>query len=94
MKEFVDLRAKTYSYLKEKNDENKKAKGTKKCVIKRELKFQDYKNCLNAAKIDEKLKYLELKKINVHKLKELVKNKTILKAEQRFKMKVIMFLLK
>ena len=94
MKEFVDLRAKTYSYLKENNDENKKAKGTKKCVIKIELKFQDYKNCLNAAKIDEKLKYLELKKINVHKLKELVKNKTILKAEQRFKMKVIMFLLK
>ena len=30
MKEFVWLRAKTYSYLKENNDENKKAKGTKK----------------------------------------------------------------
>ena len=45
MKEFVGLRAKTYSYLKDNNDENKKAKGTKKCVIKRKLKFQDYKNC-------------------------------------------------
>ena len=24
----------------------KKAKGTKKCVIKRKLKFQGYRNCL------------------------------------------------
>ena len=31
MKEFVGLRAKTYSYLKD-NDEDKKAKDTKKCV--------------------------------------------------------------
>ena len=29
MKEFVKLRAKTYSYLKDNNDEEKKAKGTK-----------------------------------------------------------------
>ena len=35
MKEFVGLRAKTYSYLKDNNDEDKKAKGTKKCVIKK-----------------------------------------------------------
>ena len=48
MKEFVGLRAKTYSYLKDNNDEDKKAKGTKKCVIKIRLKFQDYKNCLEA----------------------------------------------
>ena len=30
MKEFVGLRAKTYSYLKDNNDEDKKAKDTKK----------------------------------------------------------------
>ena len=29
MKEFVKLRAKRYSYLKDNNDEDKKAKGTK-----------------------------------------------------------------
>ena len=36
MKEFVGLRAKTYSYLKdnEDNDEDKKAKSTKNCVVK------------------------------------------------------------
>ena len=37
MKQFVGLRAKTYSYLKDNNDEDKKAKGTRKCVIKRKL---------------------------------------------------------
>ena len=30
MKEFVGLRGKTYSYLKDNNDEDKKVKGTKK----------------------------------------------------------------
>ena len=48
-KEFVRLRSKTYSYLKDNNNEDKKAKGTKKCVIKIKLKFQDYKNFLEAA---------------------------------------------
>ena len=33
IKEFVGLRAKTYSYLKDNNDEDKKAKGKKTCVI-------------------------------------------------------------
>ena len=40
MKEFVGLRAKTYIYLKDNNDEDKKAKDTKIYVIKRKLKFQ------------------------------------------------------
>ena len=31
MKEFVGLREKTYSYLKDKNNDNKKANGTKEC---------------------------------------------------------------
>ena len=44
--EFVSLRPKTYSYLTDDCKEDKKAKGTKKCVIKRMFKFKDYKNCL------------------------------------------------
>ena len=32
MKEFFGLRANTYSYLKDNNDKDKKAKGPKKCV--------------------------------------------------------------
>ena len=46
MKEFVGLRPKTYSYLLDDSSEDKKVKGTKKCVIKRKLQLEDYKNCL------------------------------------------------
>ena len=38
MKEFIGLRAKPYSCLKDKNDEDKKAKGAKKCVIEKKIK--------------------------------------------------------
>ena len=44
--EFVTLRPKTYSYLINDFKEDKKAKGTKKCAIRRMIKFNDYKNCL------------------------------------------------
>ena len=40
MKEFIGLRAKTYSCLKGNNDEEKKPKGTKKCAIKRKINFK------------------------------------------------------
>ena len=46
MTEFVALRPKTYSYSMDDDREAKNAKGTKKCVIKRMLKFLDYKDCL------------------------------------------------
>ena len=49
--EFVTLRAKTYSYLANDCKEDKKAKGTKKCVIQRMIKFNDYKNCLLKDKV-------------------------------------------
>ena len=59
MKELVGLRPKTYSYLKDNNDEDKKAKGTKKFLIKRKLKFDNYKSCLEAAKIKNKINHLK-----------------------------------
>ena len=40
------MRLKSYSYLTDDCKEDKKEKGTKKCVIKRKLKFNDYKDCL------------------------------------------------
>ena len=89
MKEFVGLRAKTYSYLIDDGSEDKKAKGTKKCVIKRKLKFQDYKNCLEAAQIERKINYLRHKQIDVCSLKEdqkeFVKNNKLILEQQRFK---------
>ena len=44
--EFGTLRPKTYSFLTDDGKEDKKAKGTKKCVIKKMIKFNDYKKCL------------------------------------------------
>ena len=52
MTEFAALRPKTYGYQIEDYEDDDdddpvgKAKETKKCVIKRVLKFNDYKNCL------------------------------------------------
>ena len=46
MREFVALKPKTYSYLTDDCEEDKKAKGIKKCVIKRKLKLTDYRDCL------------------------------------------------
>ena len=46
MAEFVALRPKLYSYKKLDGEEDKKCKGIKKCVVKKTLTFEDYKNCL------------------------------------------------
>ena len=46
MTEFTALRPKTYSCLMGDGNSDKKAKGTRKCVIKRGLKFIDYKDYL------------------------------------------------
>ena len=45
IKEFFTFRAKTYAYLMGDESEIKKAKGTKECVIKRELMFENYNDC-------------------------------------------------
>ena len=46
MTEFIALRAKTYVYLLDDDSEHKKAKGTRKCVINRELTFKNHKDSL------------------------------------------------
>ena len=66
MKEFCALRAKTYSYLMDDNSEVKKSKGTKKCVIKRRLMFENYKDSLFNNKT--KLKLQQRFKSDHHKV--------------------------
>ena len=44
--EVVALRPKTYAYVMDDSSDHKKAKGTKKCVIKQKLMFENYKDCL------------------------------------------------
>ena len=54
MKEICALIAKTYACLMDGDCEKKKAKGTKKCVIKREHKFINYVPCFFNNKIIRK----------------------------------------
>ena len=61
MKKLVGLRAKYCSYLKDNNDEYKKAKGRKNYVIKGIIKWRDYKKCLKASQTENKTNYSEKK---------------------------------
>ena len=54
MTEFCALRAKVYAYFMDDGSEHKKAKGTKKCIIKRETMFENYKESLFDGKIISK----------------------------------------
>ena len=54
MKTCFRLRAKTFSCLIDDGGEDKKAKGTKKCVTTRKLKFENYKNCSEATHVKTK----------------------------------------
>ena len=60
IKEFFGLRAKPYSYLIDHESKDKKAKGTKKCVIKRKHKFEDYKNSLEITQLKTTINHLKL----------------------------------
>ena len=46
MKEFCALRAKTYAYLMDDDSEKEKSKGTKRCIIKHRIMFENYKDLL------------------------------------------------
>ena len=92
MTKFVRLKVKTYSYLIDDCSEDKKAKETKKkCVIKRKLNLKNYRNCLKATQLENKINHLEKKnEIDMDSLKkdhkEFIKNnRLILKIEQSFK---------
>ena len=77
MTKFVELKAKTQSYLKDDGSEDKKSKGTKKCVIKIKLKFKNYKNYLEATQLDNKKhiqKKIKLTQIVLKNHKKLVRN--------------------
>ena len=49
----------------------KKARDTKKCVMKRKIKFENYNNSLEASKLENKINHLEKNKINITSLKNI-----------------------
>ena len=72
---FVGSRAKNYSYLTmDDGSKERKAKGTKICVIKTKNKFENYKNSLEATKLENKINHLEKMKLTEIVLKKITKN--------------------
>ena len=79
IEEFVGLRAKLYSYKMFEGKEEKKCKGIKKVVIKKQISFDDYKECLLS-------KQPQMRKMNVirshqHELYSETVNKIALAAD-------------
>ena len=63
MTEFVALRAKLYACRKLDNKEDKKCKGIKRCIVKKTISFDDYKNCL-----------LDVKSKSIHRSQLMFRN--------------------
>ena len=79
IEEFVGLRAKLYSYKMFEGKEEKKCKGIKKVVVKKQISFDDYKECLLS-------KQPQMRKMNVirshqHELYSETVNKIALAAD-------------
>ena len=79
MKEFVALRAKTYANLTDDDSGKEKAKGTKKWVIKHELMFENYKDCLFNGEVI--LKSQQIFKRDHHKVYTKEVNKIALSSD-------------
>ena len=66
-----------------------KSKRHKNVCRKKKTKFEDYRNCLEAAQVVNEIHHLEKSKVNVDCFrkdqKEFIKNKLILIAQQRFR---------
>ena len=64
MREFVALRPKMYAY-KVKSDEFKKCKGIKKCVVKKDIKFEDCKRCLITGEMEYRSQTMFISRLHV-----------------------------
>ena len=74
MRKFVVLRVKTYSFSIDDGSEDKKTKDTKKRVIKRKLKLENYKTCLEATQLENKIHHLGKNKTDIDSSKKIMKN--------------------
>ena len=82
--EFIGLRSKMYSYMKDDMNGGKTAKGIKKNVIKKDIKHEDYKNVLfNNKQLHHKMKTIRSEK---HQLGSFELNKISLSCfdDKRF----------
>ena len=85
MTEFVRLRPKMYAY-KTGSAESKKCKGIKKCIVKKTISFEDYKNCLFSGEISFRSQLMF--RSSKHKVKTLKVNKLALSRDDDKRMTV------
>ena len=78
MTEFVTLRPKMYAYQTG-SAESKKCKGIKKCVVKKTISFEDYKNCLFSGETSYRFQLMF--RSTKHKVKTLEVNKLALSRD-------------
>ena len=94
MTEYVALGPKTYSYLMDDGNTDRKAKGTKKCSIKRIFNFNHYKNCLLNNKIvlnSQQIFKSEKHNVYTEKINKIARSSNDDKRFQRFD-RVILYL--
>ena len=72
MTKYARIIANTFRYLIDDGSEDINAKGTKKRKRKRKLKIKNYKNCLEATQLENKIK-------NLVSEKEVIKCNSIMK---------------
>ena len=71
MVNFLRLRPKTdCSLIDDGFEHQERGKDTKKCLIKRKLKFENHENCLRAFELNDRINYLERKEISINNLKK------------------------
>ena len=78
MEEFVTLRPKMYSY-KTSSKESKKCKGIKKCIVRKTITFEDYKNCLFSGETSYRSQLMF--RSSLHKIQTLEVNKLALNKD-------------
>ena len=67
------MRPETYSYITDDGDENNRSKKHKKAFHqkkKKKSKFEDHKPCLEATRLENKIKQLEKYKVDVDSVRE------------------------
>ena len=87
MKEFCAVRAKTYAYLMDNDNEKKKARGTKKCVIKRRLMFENYTDSLFNNEII--LKWQQVFRSDYHNVYTVEINKIVLSSNDDKRLQIL-----
>ena len=68
------IKSKTYPYLTDNNNEDKKSKRRKNVCHKKNLTFVDHKNCLETTQLENNINQQKKNKVNVDSLKKIIKN--------------------